>query len=468
MLAVRNLFCIAGVVLTLMSTAVSAAKQVGSVSYVRGAVTKQAVRDGANAHLLIKGNELKEGDVIKTGSKSFALLKLADGTRLTIRPKSSFVVEQMNARKDSTASAILRLFRGGLRAVTGFISKKNPRGYRLRTAVATIGIRGTEFDARLCGKECAEENKKLNKKKNPARAVAKVIYKRGNLRAVGFDDKKRELKGASAIYEGDTLITGSKAYAVIAFRDRSRVSLQSNTQFRIDEMRFDKKKAEKSSSLFSLLKGGLRAITGLMGKFHPERYRMRTTIATIGIRGTGYDALCTGACSIDNSVPVDVDLPNGPGLYSTVWEGGITLDKYPVQLNQSVFKADKGRKPALLARTPDFFKNNPVPRPGSIKVDEDKLFQDTDSLAAPPGLYVGVEEGNVIVQPHNTNESEILGPEQAVFVNVDGSEIQALPSIPMFQQFDKYPKPDQFVDIGLRLGNSAGEGEEQDKVCEIR
>ena len=223
----------------------------GSVTYVRGAVTKQSVSDGSNAHLLVKGNELSIGDVIKTGSKSFAMLKLEDGTRLTIRPNTSFVVEKMNAKKDSTASAVLRLFRGGLRAITGFISKKNPNGYHLRTSVATIGIRGTVFDARLCGDECNDENAKLQKEKKAPKVVAKVVFMRGKLHALSFDEKTREIKSQSALFEGDTIITESGSFAVLAFKDKSRVTLQANTRFRIDEMRYDEANKKESSSLFS-------------------------------------------------------------------------------------------------------------------------------------------------------------------------------------------------------------------------
>lgn len=468
MLRIKTLIIISGILFLLCSTRLNAAQQTGVVSYVRGAVTSQTQNDGSHARLLVKGNKLNAGDVVKTGPKSFAMLKLADGTRLTIRPSSSFTVEQMNAKKNKTASAIIRLFRGGLRAITGFISKKNPRGYRLRTPVATIGIRGTEFDARLCGKDCADENRDIYKNKKPPRPVAKVIYQRGKMKAISFDDTSRQLSHYADIFEGDTLITDRNSFAVIAFRDKSRVTLQANTRFRIDEMRFDKAKPEKSSSLFSLLKGGLRAVTGLIGRLHHDRYRMRTSIATIGIRGTGYDVLCTGACSYDNSQPENIRLPDGPGMYSYVWHGGIAVDSQELSLNQSAYKKDRNSRPQILATTPRFFRNNPAPKPGSIKIDEEQLFRQSDDPDTKPGLYVGVEEGHVIVQPHNSSNSRTIGPEQAVFVNVKGSGIRSLPSIPAFQKFDVYPKPGQLSDMNLKFIGNTRQGISSGKVCEIR
>ena len=275
------------------------AEEVGKVQYTRGAVTMQNM-DGSSARLIAKNTSIQRGEVIKTGPKSFTILKLHDGTRMTVRPNSSFSVEEFNPKKDSTASALLRLFKGGLRTITGFISKQNPNGYRMRTSVATIGIRGTEFDARICQDDCAEENNRHKKAQNDLlnRAVAKTVFVRGRLNARSSEGVSRPMKAGSSVFEGDTLVSDDNAYAIVVFRDKSRVSLQANTVFRVDEMKFDKDSAEESSALFSLLRGGLRTITGLIGKLHPRKYSMRTSVATIGIRGTGYDLMCSGSCDV--------------------------------------------------------------------------------------------------------------------------------------------------------------------------
>jgi len=57
------------------------------------------------------------------------------------------------------------------------------------------------------------------------------------------------------VYEGDTLMTGVKSYAVVAFRDEGRVSLQESTQFRVERFKYDKVKSEENAVL-RLLKGG--------------------------------------------------------------------------------------------------------------------------------------------------------------------------------------------------------------------
>src|SRR5690606_28908415 len=44
---------------------------------------------------------------------------------------------------------VFRLVKGALRTVTGFIGRSNRDAYKVNTATATIGIRGTEYTARL-------------------------------------------------------------------------------------------------------------------------------------------------------------------------------------------------------------------------------------------------------------------------------------------------------------------------------
>ena len=177
----------------------ASAERVGEIKYARGAVTVQQA-DGSGARLIGQGDNLNQGEVVKTGSKSFAILRLEDDTRMTLRPGTSFAVEEYNAQRNNKASALLRLFRGGMRTITGFISKMNPGGYKIKTATATIGIRGTEFDARLCAQDCAEENRKLDKRiaAEAKRTVAKAVFIRGDVKATDFLDKERSLVQAIA------------------------------------------------------------------------------------------------------------------------------------------------------------------------------------------------------------------------------------------------------------------------------
>ncbi|MBE9560593.1 MAG: FecR domain-containing protein [Proteobacteria bacterium] len=455
---------------TLVWSQLLCAEDVGLVQYTRGAVTMQNM-DGSSARLIAKNEKVQRGEVLKTGPRSFTIIKLNDGTRMTIRPNSSFSVEQFNPKKDSTATALLRLFRGGMRAITGYISKNNRDGYKVKTGAVTLGIRGTEFDVRLCKEDCEQENQKYKESYDKLidRTVARSVFVRKGLIAKSIDGASRTLKAGSAIFEGDTLITKANAYAILVFRDKSRVSLQANTVFRVDEMKFDKNKAKESTALFSLLRGGLRTITGLIGKLNPRKYSMRTSVATIGIRGTGYDLMCAGSCAVvaDNTIP-PVNLPGGDGLSAYVWDGAIDFGGLELRKGSAAFIADKSTAPVVLPTVPDFFKENSVPKPDSFDVDETELFSKAGfDEKADPGVYISVTEGNVVAELRSGLKIDLHAGESA-FADVLGRQGKQLTKIPAFQKFDVYPTPDvpnpAVIDLNA---NNIGD-EDSGMTCEIK
>lgn len=121
-----------------------------------------------------------------------------------------------------------------------------------------------------------------------AQVAGTVINLSGPLLAQRADGSIKVLSQKSEVEEGDTLISEKGTYARIKFIDNSEVTLRPNTQFKIAKFNFDEAKPQEDSALFSLLKGGLRSITGLLGKRSKERYGLNTPTATIGIRGTTF------------------------------------------------------------------------------------------------------------------------------------------------------------------------------------
>jgi hypothetical protein len=76
------------------------------------------------------------------------------------------------------------------------------------------------------------------------------------------------------------------------------VSLQPGSEYRIDDYNFSGSQDGAEKGFFSLLKGGLRTITGMIGRNNKAAYRVNTSVATIGIRGTEFTIAYTGANSI--------------------------------------------------------------------------------------------------------------------------------------------------------------------------
>ncbi|MEM7293469.1 MAG: FecR domain-containing protein [Pseudomonadota bacterium] len=160
-LRVLNLRVLALVFVSLLlSVTAQAAEPVGELKFARGDVVIKS--NSGDVRKGISGDTVMRNELIETGTASLAILLLNDDSRMTIRPNSAFRVERLIVEGEpSNQGAILNLLRGGLRLATGLIGKRNPSGYQLNALVATVGIRGTEFNARICGVDCAAEEKRL-------------------------------------------------------------------------------------------------------------------------------------------------------------------------------------------------------------------------------------------------------------------------------------------------------------------
>ena len=103
------------------------------------------------------GVKVSAGDIVTTGAGGFVRIEMTDGGEMVLRPDSQLQIEsyQYVAEKPTEDNFVYRMAKGGLRTVTGLIGKRGNRdAYKLRTETATIGIRGTQFDLRVCAANC--------------------------------------------------------------------------------------------------------------------------------------------------------------------------------------------------------------------------------------------------------------------------------------------------------------------------
>lgn len=112
----------------------------------------------------------------------------------------------------------------------------------------------------------------------------------GTLSVKKPDGSVRILSQKSEIGSGDTINTERDSYAQIRFSDGGQLTLKPNTSVKIENFRFAEDKPQDDNFLFGLVKGGLRAVTGIVGKRNKDKYQMGTATATIGIRGTTFSA----------------------------------------------------------------------------------------------------------------------------------------------------------------------------------
>jgi FecR protein/C-lobe and N-lobe beta barrels of Tf-binding protein B len=107
-----------------------------------------AIQTNASARSLSRGSEFYQGDRLWTGPRTRAQIRFSDGAIMTLRPDTEFSVDeyQFDEKNADNNTGFFTLIKGGFRTLTGLISKLRPDGYRVKTAYAIVGVRGTTYE----------------------------------------------------------------------------------------------------------------------------------------------------------------------------------------------------------------------------------------------------------------------------------------------------------------------------------
>ncbi len=119
----------------------------------------------------------------------------------------------------------------------------------------------------------------------------------GNIMAIkGSANVKRAETSLNAtngmvLLEGDEIVTNKKSRVQVILKDDTVVTIGANSTFSFLEFEFNKSKESKISMKAS--RGFFRSVTGKIAKVAPERFKVVTLTATIGIRGTDFSGEIT-------------------------------------------------------------------------------------------------------------------------------------------------------------------------------
>jgi len=116
-------------------------------------------------------------------------------------------------------------------------------------------------------------------------SVGKIIFLKGDV-FVLRDNVQKPARAGMPLEENDTVITRKSSKSRILFADKSAISIGSNSEFAIKSYLFDDGAGKKVKADFGIKKGVFRMITGKIAKAAPEKFKVETRTATIGIRGT--------------------------------------------------------------------------------------------------------------------------------------------------------------------------------------
>jgi len=192
----------------------------------------------------------------------------------------------------------------------------------------------------------------------PARAepAGKVLTADGDVLVLRGSQILRLSRGA-AVESGDQIHTGSDGKILIVFTDSGLVWIRANSDFVVDEYSYAQ--GGREAAFFSLLKGGARSVTGLIGRRTRSNFRLRVPVATIGIRGTDFSVvMCQRDCRDSDGTTA------AKGLYGEVIQGRIAVTPFEDRLLEREFGAgeffhlaDERSSPTPLFLPPPFLRS---------------------------------------------------------------------------------------------------------------
>lgn len=179
--------------------------------------------------------------------------------------------------------------------------------------------------------------------------VATLVNLVGSVSVTKPDGTTVSIKAKDKVQEGDTLVTSKGAFAMFKFIDGNEMLLRPDTQLKVTQFKFVESEPTKDKAEFNLVKGGLRRLTGLIGKRgDKDADKLVTATATAGIRGTIYDVIqCKGDCG-----------KLADGVHFRVKEGEIVVKneagEIAIKAGQFGSVSSSSSKPQLLPKDPGF------------------------------------------------------------------------------------------------------------------
>lgn len=260
--------------------------------------------------------------------------------------------------------------------------------------------------------------------------AADVVYAHGDVRVMDAAGGAQPVRRGMAVQAGQTLVTG-QGRLQMRMADGGFIALQPDTQFQIDQYNYAGAEDGSERSFFNLVKGGIRFITGAIGHRNKENFRIKTAVATIGIRGSaGRANLCeSGSCG---------GYPDG--LYVTGNQDTLTLqnerDSQDIKPGETFYTECATCDIRGVDAGPNAYA---AVTPGEGEQEEDK--EEEGAPGAPPegGFAAGEQrdaEGGLLGLP----EGSPAAPESGDLVaSVVGGNVTPKPELALLVGVDKNP-----------------------------
>lgn len=243
----------------LVFAAAPAHAQVARVLEVKG--TTLVERAGQPPRILGANDLLDAQQVVTVARDSHAVIEFSDKTRVTLRPGTIFRVDDY--RQGSPESYLRGLLKGGARII------------------GNSTAHSAEFDARLCEKDCAEEDRLRPEPHGLGNPVARVVEMKGTVAAARSGEHARVLVPGTAIYERDGVATGAGSYAVLVFSDDSRITLAENSRLAVNRFEYRETVPREGKAYLTLLAGNAQVWGGRLAEIGADAFQFESAMGVI-------------------------------------------------------------------------------------------------------------------------------------------------------------------------------------------
>ena len=119
-----------------------------------------------------------------------------------------------------------------------------------------------------------------------ATSIGEVTLVIGEVSAMRPDGSSPRMKRGELIYAGDVLETSDGGHVHVRFVDGALVSVRPSSRLVIEQ--YEEAAGSRVAIKFKVEKGVVRSITGKWGQANPEKFRLNTPVAAIGVKGTDF------------------------------------------------------------------------------------------------------------------------------------------------------------------------------------
>jgi hypothetical protein len=188
----------------------------------------------------------------------------------------------------------------------------------------------------------------------------------GDVRVGREGAAQRAAQRAAQFYEGESIVTAAGSLAQLRMTDGALMSVRGDTEIKMERFSYAGENDRNASFLMSVLKGGLRTITGVIGRQNRDRYRITTATVTLGVRGTDFEIVHVPQPMGSREVPA--------GTYNRVYEGMTSIQNRAgvallVSRDQTAFAALQGTVAPILVPPPAALFGRPTPLPVTLRQD---------------------------------------------------------------------------------------------------